>query len=88
MLINGDGSFVCQLYPGGFIANTLSQGMLGKVSGTWNIIGAILTLKVASAERAIVPSRMTSSTIVAFKENQLVLKSAGESSTFLRVRAL
>src|ERR1700683_2452342 len=49
---NGDGSFICQLYSRGFIANTLSQGAAGKVSGTWQIIGAILTLKVTSAEHA------------------------------------
>ena len=27
MSINGDGSFVCELHPTGFLANTLSEGM-------------------------------------------------------------
>jgi len=88
MAINGDGTYVCQLYPRGFIANTLSQVVPGKISGTWNIIGDILTLKIKAAENELLTNRMTSSTIAAFKENELVLKSGGESSTFVRVRAL
>jgi hypothetical protein len=87
MSLNGDGSFVCQLYPRGFIANTLSQGVRGKISGTWNIVGEILTLKITGAEHELLTNRMTASTIVAFKENELILRSGGESSTFLRVRA-
>ena len=30
MSIDGDGTFVCQLLPMGFIANTLSQGVSGR----------------------------------------------------------
>jgi len=89
MSINGDGTFVCQLYPRGFIANTLSQGVKGTIRGTWTITGASITLKITGAENETLRNRITSSTIMAFKEDELVLKSdSGETSIFLRVRAL
>ena len=50
MSIDGDGTFVCQLYPMGFIANTLSQGVTGTIRGTWKITGAIITLRITGAE--------------------------------------
>jgi len=89
MSINGDGTFVCQLYPRGFIANTLSQGVKGTIRGTWNIKGAIITLKITGAENETLKNRTTSSTIMAFKGDELVLKSdSGETSIFLRVHTL
>jgi len=89
MSINGDGTFVCQLYPRGFIANTLSQGVKGTIRGTWTITGAMITLKITGSENETLKNRITSSTIMAFKEDELVLKSdSGEASTFLRVHAL
>jgi uncharacterized protein (TIGR03066 family) len=89
MSINGDGTFVCQLYPRGFIANTLSQGVKGTIRGTWKVTGAMITLKITGAENETLRNRTTSSTIMAFKEDELVLKSdSGETSTFLRVHAL
>jgi hypothetical protein len=88
MSLNSDGTFVCQLYPRGFIANTLSQGVTGTIRGTWKITGAIITLRITSAENETLGNRITSSTIVAFKEDELVLKSdRGETSPFQRVRA-
>jgi uncharacterized protein (TIGR03066 family) len=89
MSIEGDGTFVCQLHPMGFIANTLSQRVTGTIRGTWKITGAIITLRITSAENEVLRNRTTSSTIVAFKEDELVLKSdRGETSTFQRARAL
>jgi hypothetical protein len=44
MSIDGDGTFVSQIHPRGFIANALSQSVPGKISGTWSIAGAIITL--------------------------------------------
>ncbi len=88
MSINGDGTFVCRLQPMGFIARTLSQGVPGTVYGTWKITGAIITLTISGAENESLRERITSSTIVAFKEDELVLKSdRGETSPFQRVRA-
>ena len=89
MSINGDGTFVCQLHPMGFMANTLSQGVAGTIRGTWKITGAIITLKITSAENETLMNRITSSTIVSFKKYALVLKSDhGETSIFERVSAL
>ena len=89
MSIDGDGTFVCQLHPMGFIANTLSQGVTGTIRGTWKITGAIITLRITNAENEVLRNRITSSTIVALKEDELVLKSdRGETSPFQRVLAL
>jgi hypothetical protein len=89
MSIDGDGTFVCQLHPLGFIANTLSQGVTGTIRGTWKITGAIITLRITGAENESLRNRTASSTIVEFKQDELVLKSdRGETSPFLRVRAL
>ena len=85
MSINGDGTFVCQLYPRGFIANTLSQGVSGKISGTWNIRGTLLTLRITGSQNERLANSAASSTIVSFNENLLVLRSdRGETSSFER----
>jgi hypothetical protein len=44
MSINDEGTFVCQVHPMGFIANTLPQSGTGTISGTWKVTGAIITL--------------------------------------------
>jgi hypothetical protein len=89
MSIDADGTFVCQPYPTGFIANTLSQGVSGTVRGTWEITGATITLKITDAKKERLKNRMAASTIVAFKKNELVLKSdRGGTSPFQRVSAL
>ena len=89
MSISGDGTFVCQLYPTGFIANTLSQGERGTIRGTWNITGAAITLRITGEKNERLENRIAASTIVAFKKDELVLKSdRGGTSPFQRVRAL
>jgi hypothetical protein len=89
MSLDGDGTFVCQLHPMGFIANTLSQGVTGTIRGTWKITGAIITLRITGAENESLRNKIASSTIVTFKEDELVLKSGGgETSPFQRVRSL
>jgi hypothetical protein len=89
MSINGDGTFVCRLHPGGFIANTLSQGVTGSVHGTWKISDAIITLRITGEHNENLKSSVASSTIVSFKEGELVLKSdRGETSSFQRVNVL
>ena len=88
MSIDGDGTFVCQLQPLGFIANTLSQSVAGTIRGTWKITGTIITMSITGAENEPLRNRSASSTIVAFKGDELVLKSdRGETSPFQRVRA-
>jgi hypothetical protein len=86
MTINGDGTFV-QIHPLGFLANTLSQSRPGKISGTWNITGAIITLKITGEKHEHLGDWITSSTIESFKADELVLKSdRGGTSPFRRVR--
>jgi len=88
MSIDADGTFVCQVHPMGFIANTLSQSVTGAIRGTWKITGAIITLRITDAKNELLENRVASSTIVAFKEDELVLKSdRGETSSFQRVGA-
>ena len=82
---NGDGSFIAQLRPQGFISNTLSQGITGTIRGTWAINGKTITLKITSAEDERVKNSMTSSTILAFNQDELSMKNdRGETSTFTR----
>ena len=89
MTIDGDGTFVCQIYPLGFLANTLSQSVAGKVSGTWNINGAVITLKITGEKHEHLGDRITSSTIESFKADELTLKSDhGETSTFERTTGI
>jgi hypothetical protein len=86
MSIDGDGTFFCQIHSMGFLANTLSQSVAGNVSGTWNINGAIITLKITNAKPEHFVNRITSSTIESFKTDELTLKSdRGETSYFQRV---
>ena len=85
MTLNGDGSFIARLRPRGFISNTLSQGATGTIRGTWTINGKTITLRITSAEDERVKDRVTSSTILAFSQDELSLKSDGdETSTFSR----
>ena len=85
MTLNGDGSFIARLRPRGFISNTLSQGATGTIHGTWTITGKTITLRVTSAEDERVKDHVTSSTILAFNQDELSLKSdRDEISTFSR----
>jgi hypothetical protein len=88
MSIDGDGTFFCQLHPRGFIANTLSQSVTGTLRGTWKITGAVITLTITGQKNERLENGIASSTIVGFKENELLLKSdRGGTSPFQRVRA-
>jgi hypothetical protein len=86
---NGDGSFIAQLRPQGFISNTLSQGVTGTIRGTWAINGKTMTLKITSAEDERVKNSVTSSTILAFNQDEFSIKSdRGETSMFTRAISL
>ena len=85
MTLNADGTFIARLRPRGFISNTLSQGATGTIRGTWTINGKTITLRITSAEDERVKDRVTSSTILAFNQDELSLKSDhDETSTFSR----
>ena len=80
-----DGNFVAQVRPAGFISKTLSQGTTGTIRGTWRIAGKVITMKITSADNENVRNKETSSTVVTFSQNELVVRSvSGETSTFMR----
>jgi len=86
ILFRADGTFVSQVRPSGFISNTLGQGVTGMIRGTWAIKGSSITLNISSAEDERVVNKTTTSTIEAFKPNEiLVISSTGEISTFVRL---
>jgi hypothetical protein len=86
---SADGSFIARLRPQGFISNTLSQGVTGTIRGTWAINGRIIVLKITSAEDVRVKNGVTSSTILAFNQEELSLKNdVGTTSTFTRALSL
>lgn len=88
MQMNRNGTFVCQLHQTGFLANTFSQGMPGEVTGTWNITGVIITLKITGEKHEHLKNRIATSKIESFKIDELILKSGqGETSSFRRVDA-
>ena len=85
MSFKADSSFVAQVRPAGFISNTLSQGTTGTIRGTWTITGNVITMKIMSADNENMQNKETSSTIVTFSQNELVVRSvSGETSTFMR----
>jgi hypothetical protein len=86
---SADGSFVAQLRPQGFISDTLSQGVTGTIRGTWAINGKTIILKITSAEDERVKNGVTSSTILAFNQDELSVKNdGGKTSTFTRALSL
>jgi len=85
--LNRDSTFVCEVYPMGFLANTLSDGERGSVNGKWKITGATITLKITGAKNEHVKNKVALSTIISFKQNELILKSdRGETSHFERIK--
>jgi hypothetical protein len=73
MVINGDGTFVCHLQKTGFIASMLYPAPPGTVSGTWAIVGSVMTLTVSGAKNERLENRMSSSVIVAFHEDDIAV---------------
>jgi hypothetical protein len=86
---SADGTFTSQLRPTGFISNTLGQGVTGTIRGTWVLSGKTVTLKITSTEDERVKNSTTSSTIMAFSQDELTMKSdRGETSMFTRAVSL
>ena len=89
MSVNSDSTFVCKVHRMGFIANTLSQSLIGTIRGTWKISGVILTMNITSAKNERLGNKTASSTIMLFNEDKLLLKSDhGGTSPFQRVGSL
>jgi hypothetical protein len=86
MSIKGDGTFICQLTPTGFIATMLYPVKPGAISGTWMITGNVMTLMITGEKNERLVNRTASSVIVSFNENELVLQSdRGGTSSFMRI---
>jgi hypothetical protein len=82
-----DGSFSSHVRSNGFIGATLGQGTTGKVHGGWMLEGDVITLAIDHLSNQKALNLSTTSTIVSFHENQLVVKSdSGETSTFVRIQ--
>lgn len=80
-----DGSFKCQMRSNGFISTTLGQGTTGSIRGSWALRGKVITLSIDQASQVQPSNLATTSTIVSFNQNQLVVQSdTGETSTFTR----
>ena len=89
MTIDADGTFVCQLHPRGFIAETLSQSETTTIRGTWGISGAVLTLTMTNTGNEPLKNIATLNTIVSLKADELVLKSDSDvTSAFHRLKAI
>ncbi len=81
MVIKSDCTFVCRVRPLGFIANTLSQSLPGTIYGKWLLKGAKIDMEITGEKNERVENSLTSSLIVGFRENSLILKSSGGDST-------
>lgn len=80
-----DGRFSSEVLPTGFIGTTLDQGVPSTVRGAWMLQGNVITLNIDQASGAPPVNLATTSTIVSFNENKLVVKSdTGQTSTFIR----
>ena len=80
-----DGRFTAQLLRKGFLSNTLGQGEAGTIKGSWVLQGKMITLAIDSTDHVQPLKLATTSTIVSFKQNELVVSSdAGKTSTFFR----
>ena len=84
MVMNGDATFVCHLQKTGFIGDMLYPAAPGMVRGTWSIAGSVMALTISGAKNERLANGVASSTIVAFHENEIVLKSRGNTSSFQR----
>jgi hypothetical protein len=88
MVIGGDGTFVCHLRRTGFIAEMLYPAAPGTVSGTWSIVGAVMTLRIGGSKNERLANRTSSSVIVAFREDEVTLRSHGNTFSFRRTTGL
>lgn len=88
MVFNGNGTFVCRLQKTGFIAEMLYPAPPGTVTGSWAIAGATMTLTINGTKNEHLTNDAASSEIVAFHENDIVLRSHGSTSSFRRTTGL
>lgn len=84
-----DKSFNIQMHSGGFIGNTISQGVYGSASGTWKIEGVNLLLHISKADNKSLFNKSRKYTIVTFTQDELKLEDEkGDTSVFVRTRGM
>jgi len=84
---DADGSFTARTHQTGFINTTLGQGVAGSIDGRWEINGRVIKLVIEGAENVQPLNLSTTSNIVSFNQNKLVMNSVGAGNAiFLRVR--
>ncbi len=84
-----DESFVSQLRSGGFIGNTISQGIDGNATGNWKIENNRLTLNITKADAEELLNKAGTYTIISFTTNEIKLEdSHGKTSTFVRLHGM
>lgn len=85
MSFTQDGRFTAQLLRKGFIGRTLGQREPGTIEGTWTLQGNTINLTIVNSDNVKPVNLATTSEIVSFKENELIVRSTdGETSTFIR----
>jgi len=84
-----DNSFKMQMHSGGFIGNTISQGVYGSASGTWKIEGANLLLTISKADNESLFNKSRKYDIVSFTQDELKMEDEkGDTSVFVRIRGM
>jgi uncharacterized protein (TIGR03066 family) len=89
MSLDKNGTFVCQIQPTGIHFHYDFPDEGGSIRGTWKLTGTAITLDITGETNEHLENKSASSTIVSFKEDEIVLKSnRGDTSAFERVRNL
>ncbi len=84
-----DNSFRMQMHSGGFIGNTISQGVYGTASGTWNIEGKKLMLNISKADNESLFNKSRKYDILSFSTDEMKLEDEkGDTSVFVRIRGM
>jgi hypothetical protein len=77
-------TFAGQVYPTGFFENRPSTGLDGGITGTWKIIGKFISMNIVMEKNGKLENKVSLSTIISFKEDELTLKSDGDVISLLQ----
>jgi hypothetical protein len=84
-----DNTFKVQLHSGGFIGNTISQGVYGTASGNWKIEDNKLTLDISRADDKKLFDQSRKYDIISFLQDELKLADErGDTSVFVRIHGM
>ena len=84
-----DNTFEVQLHSGGFIGNTISQGVYGNASGNWRINGNSLTLEISKADEKSLFDQSKKYNILSFMQDEIKLADEkGDTTVFVRIHGM